>query len=127
MITNKHQLKVDNDDVFRADVPDTRKPLRTAIKKVDGTDGTTVNNKENIPPSTEVFPSCYPPDSPVTYTYAPTMVGFEDFDKKYFLPKVTKKIKNNEKKVAVRNQKKNILLEKLKVNTENMQAIKKCK
>ena len=101
--------------------------MQTAIKKIDATDGTTVNNKENISLSTEVFPSAYPPDTPVTYKYVPTMVGFEDFDKKYFLPKVTKKIKSNEQKVAVRNQKKNILLQKLNVNTEKMQAIKKCK
>ena len=64
-------IKIDNDGVFRADVPDTRKPLQIAIKKVDATDGSTVNNKENISPSTEVFPSVYPPDSPVTYKYAP--------------------------------------------------------
>ena len=36
-------IKIDNDGVFRADVPDTRKPLQTAIKKV-----VAVYNKEFI-------------------------------------------------------------------------------
>ena len=115
-------VKIDNDDVFKADIPDIKRPLQTLIKKVDATDGA-AENKENIPPA-EVFPSAYPAESTVTYKYAPTMVGFEDFDKKYFLPKQAKKVKNNEKKIAVRNQKMSFLYEKLKVKTEKMQAVK---
>ena len=53
------------------------------------------------------------------------MTSISDFDKKNSLPKLAKKVKSNEKKIAPRNQKKNILIEKLKANTEKMQVLKK--
>ena len=78
--------------------------MKTSIKKVDGTDG---SNRENIPP---LLPpqnvAIYPPASPVIYKYAPTMAPISDFDKKYSLPKIAKKLKNNEKEIAARNKKK---------------------
>ena len=55
------------------------------------------------------------------------MTSISDFDKKYSLPKIAKKVKNNEKKIAARNQKRNIWIKKLQGNTEKMQALKKCK
>ena len=127
-VIQRHQyeqnpIKIDNDNIFRADIPDTRQPLRTTIKKVDATDG---SNKENIPPPPQNI-TTYPPASSLIYKCAPTMTSISDFDKKYSLPKIAKKARSNEKKIAARNQKKNILIEKLQANTEKMQALKKCK
>ena len=78
--------------------------MKTSIKKVDGTDG---SNRENIPPlPPPQNVAIYPPVSAVIYKYAPTMAPISDFDKKYSLPKIAKKIKNNEKEIAARNKKK---------------------
>ena len=58
------------------------------------------------------------------------MYSIPEFDKKYFFPKVVKKIKNQEKqekKTSIRSQQKKQLLEKLKLNTEKMEKIRKCK
>ena len=67
-VIQRHQyeqkpIKIDNDDIFRADIPDTRQPSRTTIKNVDATDG---SNKENIPPPPQNI-TTYPPASPVIY------------------------------------------------------------
>ena len=103
-------IVIDDDIKFKADAPDTKKK-----QQVDATDG---SNKENIPP---------PPSPPATYAYAPTMCSIPEFDQKYSLPKVAKKLKTSEKKLVVRKQKKKLLIEQLNKNTEKMRQIKKCK
>ena len=100
---------IDDDIKFKADAPDTKK------KQQDATDG---GNRENISP---------PPPRPATYAYARTMCSIPEFDQKYSLPKVAKKPKTNEKKLAVREQKKELLIEQLKKNTEKMRQIRKYK
>ena len=115
-------IKIYDDIEFKSDVVDTK--VKKNKQKTDSTDGNfssenTSKNKENIMP--------YPPESPVTYKYALTMCSIPEFDKKYFFPKVAKKIKVQEKKAQERSQQKKQLLEKLKVNTEKMEKNKKCK
>ena len=86
---------------------------KTKRQKSDSTDGNFDENKENGMP--------YPPELLVTDKYAPTMCSILEFDKKYFLPKVAKKIKSQEKmqkKVHQRSQQKKQLLDKLRLNTE---------
>ena len=107
-------IKIDDDIEFRRDVVDTK----AKKQKTDSTDGNCSNeeNKENIMP-------CLPP-SPLTYKYAPTKCSIPEFDKKYFLPKFTKKVKAQEKKIEKRSLQKKVLLERLKANTEKMEKIK---
>ena len=105
-------ISIDDDIEFKADVADTKVVKMAAA---DATGGG--SNKDSIMP--------YPPESPVTYKYAPTMCLIRELDRKYFLPKVAKNIKKNRrKKASIRSQQKKQLLEKLKVNTEKMEKLK---
>ena len=103
-------IVIDDDIKFKTDAPDTKKK-----QQVDARDG---GNKENIPP---------PPPPPATYAHVPTMCSIPEFDQKYSFPKVAKKPKTSKKKLAVREQKKKLLIEQLNKNTEKMRQIKKCK
>ena len=83
-----------NDDEFRADHIDS-------------------SNKENIPPAVDQ-----------RFLYAPTMVGIEQFDKKYKLPKVKKTSKSTLEKAEQRKKKTKHLKLRLGEIDEKMKSIR---